>query len=140
MSCCNCAIKPRRDTPRARLGRELDRLWARAIRMMCHHHCMVCGAIVGVQAAHLVSKGSNPFLRWELLNGILLCHHHHDCLDGRAGAGEREKAWAYIRCRFPRHYKHTVDHRHKQEGPRSMADLEAHKKYLLDALELWGRK
>lgn len=52
--------------------------WARAVISRDHATCQRCG-VTGVElhAHHIKSFAEFPALRWELSNGLTLCHHCH---------------------------------------------------------------
>jgi len=56
------------------LTRKLDHLWAEIIRS--RGECAWCKTTSGLEAAHIFSRRYRA-VRWDLLNGVLLCHKHH---------------------------------------------------------------
>ena len=85
--------KPKKKTGRKRLEKKttirnrLMRLWVEKVRLLNGDRCAVCGRAYGdvdsagkacfLNAHHIDSRGTNPRLRWDALNGILLCPRHH---------------------------------------------------------------
>ena len=66
---------------------RLMRLWVEKVRLLHGDRCAVCGRSYGdvdakgkacfLNAHHIDSRNTNPRLRWDALNGILLCPKHH---------------------------------------------------------------
>jgi hypothetical protein len=66
---------------------RLMRLWVEKVRILHGDRCAVCGRAYGdidakgkecfLNAHHIDSRHTNPRLRWDALNGILLCPKHH---------------------------------------------------------------
>ena len=66
---------------------RLMRLWVEKVRLLNGDRCAVCGRTYGdvdgagktcfLNAHHIDSRHTNPRLRWDALNGILLCPKHH---------------------------------------------------------------
>ena len=66
---------------------RLMRLWVEKVRILHGDRCAVCGREYGdvdaagkscfLNAHHIDSRTTNPRLRWDALNGILLCPKHH---------------------------------------------------------------
>lgn len=66
---------------------RLMRLWVEKVRSLGGDKCAVCGREYGdvdsagkecyLNAHHIDSRNTNPRLRWDALNGILLCPKHH---------------------------------------------------------------
>ena len=131
-------IKSVSNTPRARLEREMNVLWSKCIHALGHHKCAICGKTEGVQAAHLISKGSNPYLRFDLWNGLPLCHFHHAAIDGRGKKHDEEMAWVYVKAQFQKHYAYTQRYRHFEGGHRSDDRLREIRDTLKDALAQLG--
>ena len=52
-----------------------DEIWSKLVRS-AWSGCAVCGHI-NMQAHHLLSRGTYPRFRHELINGISLCYQHH---------------------------------------------------------------
>lgn len=71
----------------------LMRLWGIAIRVRDQDTCQRCGRRAPrwkLDAAHILSRGSAPRLKYELDNGILLCVLCHRWADSE---GEAFRAW-----------------------------------------------
>ena len=66
---------------------RLMRLWTTKVRILGHDRCAVCGRQHGstgengrpcyVNAHHVESRATNPRMRYDPLNGVLLCPAHH---------------------------------------------------------------
>lgn len=66
---------------------RLMRLWVDKVRILNGDRCAICGREYGdvdgfgkacfLNAHHIDSRNTNPRLRWDALNGILLCPKHH---------------------------------------------------------------
>lgn len=66
---------------------RLMRLWVDKVRILHGDRCAVCGRSYGdvdakgktcfLNAHHIDSRNTNPRLRWDAMNGILLCPKHH---------------------------------------------------------------
>src|SRR3989304_8410780 len=63
-------------------------LWGQVIHARDQETCQRCGrrAPYKVDAAHILSRGSAPKLKYEPLNGILLCVLHHRWADSEGTA------------------------------------------------------
>ena len=78
--------KPRLE-PLPRKRRRLMRLWTEKVHELHDGRCAICGRAYGdvdsagkacfLNAHHIDSRNTNPRLRWDALNGILLCPKHH---------------------------------------------------------------
>ena len=68
--------KIKRKTARQKLIKELDALWAEAVKKRDKYTCQYCGTTKDIQAAHIFPR-SNMSVRWDLDNGIALCVKHH---------------------------------------------------------------
>lgn len=85
--------KPKQKPKRKKLEKKttirnrLMRLWVEKVRVLHGDRCAVCGRAYGdvdaagkacyLNAHHIDSRNTNPRLRWDALNGILLCPKHH---------------------------------------------------------------
>lgn len=116
-------LNPMRNTERAKMVRELDGLWRELIHTLCHERCMLCGATEALHCAHLVGKGENPSLRHDLMNGVLLCLHCHDDIDGRNGVDRKGMAWALLKRKYPHHYEWVQENRRASRPRLWNADL-----------------
>lgn len=66
---------------------RLMRLWVEKVRLLHGDRCAICGRAYGdvngagktcfLNAHHIDSRHTNARLRWDALNGILLCPKHH---------------------------------------------------------------
>jgi hypothetical protein len=71
--------KKKKPTERKIYERKCDELWSKIIHMK-FNKCMISGktkAEVTLHAHHIITKGSNKRLRWEIDNGILLSAYCH---------------------------------------------------------------
>lgn len=57
--------------------RELDILWAKAVKARAGNRCERCLTTEGLQAHHAVGKRRNKTLRHVVSNGFSLCAGHH---------------------------------------------------------------
>lgn len=86
--------KKRKITPRRKklekkttIRNRLMRLWVDKVRALNGDKCAICGRTYGdvdaagktcfLNAHHIDSRHTNARLRWDALNGILLCPKHH---------------------------------------------------------------
>jgi predicted restriction endonuclease len=53
----------------------LDTLWQKCVKKKSNNKCFVCYD-KGTESHHLIRR-QHMATRWELLNGICLCSHHH---------------------------------------------------------------
>lgn len=77
----------RRLEKKTTIRNRLMRLWVEKVRVLNGDRCAVCGRTYGdvdeagkkcfLNAHHIDSRHTNPRLRWDALNGILLCPKHH---------------------------------------------------------------
>lgn len=66
---------------------RLMRLWVEKVRALHGDRCAICGRAYGdvdaagktcfLNAHHIDNRDTNPRMRWDSLNGILLCPKHH---------------------------------------------------------------
>jgi len=69
--------KPKRVSNHQRLVMEADS-WVKAIVLNRQGpNCLKCGQAKPLQAAHILGKGANPLMRYELDNVIGLCLKDH---------------------------------------------------------------
>lgn len=79
--------KRRRLEKKTTIRNRLMRLWVEKVRALHGDRCAVCGRAYGdidaagktcfLNAHHIDSRATNPRMRWDALNGILLCPKHH---------------------------------------------------------------
>lgn len=79
--------KRRKLEKKTTIRNRLMRLWVEKVRILNGDRCAVCGREYGdvdekgkacfLNAHHIDSRATNPRLRWDALNGILLCPKHH---------------------------------------------------------------
>ncbi len=63
--------------PIARIRRRLMRLWTAKVGEMWGHKCAVCGNEHLPNAHHIENRNTSAALRYDPMNGILLCPSHH---------------------------------------------------------------
>jgi hypothetical protein len=69
--------KRRKLEPLARIRRRLMRLWTAKVADEWGHKCAVCGSENLPNAHHLENRNTCRALRYDPMNGILLCPSHH---------------------------------------------------------------
>lgn len=79
--------KRKRLEKKTTIRNRLMRLWVEKVRILHGDRCAICGRAYGdvdakgkecfLNAHHIDSRNTNPRLRWDALNGILLCPKHH---------------------------------------------------------------
>ena len=79
--------KRKRLEKKTTIRNRLMRLWVEKVRLLHGDRCAVCGRAYGdvdiggktcfLNAHHIDSRNTNPRMRWDALNGILLCPKHH---------------------------------------------------------------
>ena len=74
--CPEC--KTRKATTRTSIGKRCDTIWSQIIK--APGKCFRCGAVEGLQAAHIIGRAQRV-VRWDLRNGICLCHTCHRLFD-----------------------------------------------------------
>jgi len=115
-------MNPRSQIKRARIKRELNAIWGELIHQIGGGKCLSCGREDTLQAAHLISKGSNPALRWDILNGVLLCNGCHRALDG-AASYSKARVLAVIERYAPLHHAYMEKYRHAKRTRMTDCDL-----------------
>lgn len=75
---------PRRNRgPQGKLAAQAEILWSLIIRKRAGRRCEVplmvdrC-PMDATEAAHVLGKGPFPHIRYDLSNGIAMCHAHHE--------------------------------------------------------------
>lgn len=61
--------------------KRLDRAWREAVMARDGSKCFFCGAVEGICAHHLLTRG-NRRVRHDLRNGITVCPACHFAVDG----------------------------------------------------------
>ena len=69
--------KRKRLEPLARIRRRLMRLWTARVGDEWGHKCAVCGSESTPNAHHLENRNTCRALRYDPMNGVLLCPSHH---------------------------------------------------------------
>jgi hypothetical protein len=59
----------------------LDTLWSRAVKTKWNHCCALCFATEGLESHHVVHRRRSWVMRWEIKNGVALCHKCHSLAD-----------------------------------------------------------
>lgn len=82
-----CRSKRKKLEKKSTIRNRLMRLWVEKVRILNGDRCAVCGRSYGdvdakgkqcfLNAHHIDSRHTNPRMRWDALNGILLCPKHH---------------------------------------------------------------
>jgi len=62
--------------PRGCSNSTLDRLWSLRIKELAEHRCEVCGTTENLEAHHVQPRKMYS-VRWDLDNGVCLCHRCH---------------------------------------------------------------
>lgn len=63
--------------PKARIRRRLMKLWTMAVHAQFGEKCAVCGSSYKPNAHHIESRIMFKGLRYDPMNGVLLCPTHH---------------------------------------------------------------
>ena len=69
--------KRRKLEPKARIRRRLMKLWTMAVHAEFGEKCAVCGSTNLPNAHHIESRIMFKGLRYDPMNGVLLCPTHH---------------------------------------------------------------
>ena len=105
--------KRKKKTPRKRLVKALDKTCNLAVKLRDNYTCQYCGKPVKGQDchwAHIIPQRTH-FLRWHLLNSLVLCFHHHQ--DFHAGRITKD---GWFKREFPARYNYLHDSQNDQEG------------------------
>jgi predicted restriction endonuclease len=62
-------------------NKSLDDLWSKAVKTIYLYRCALCGATEGLESHHVVHRRASWVLRWDVENGICLCHKCHNVAD-----------------------------------------------------------
>lgn len=117
---------------------RLMRLWVEKVRLLGGDRCAVCGRAYGdidaagkacfLNAHHIDSRNTNPRLRWDALNGILLCPKHHKFSKNSAHKGSIWFITWLMKYRWDQ-YVYIMAHRDEPidiEDRETLAAIEAH--------------
>jgi len=116
--------------------RTCNTLWGQCVHALCPLGCVICHYKGDEnQACHLTGKGSNPFIRHELMNGAIMCHTHHADYDGRSGQAAQKNAEAYMENHYPLHWKWKQDHEHDRCRRIPLSEVEIELRATLEAIE-----
>ena len=118
-------ISPISKSPRATLMRKCNGLWGLAIHLLGRERCALCGHQgMDLHASHLVGKGANPYIRHELLNGLLLCARHHRAMDGQRGREVQMYTEGAIWDKYPLRKTWADRHRHDRRRRIPLEEVE----------------
>lgn len=70
-------VKRKKLEPKARIRRRLMKLWTAAVHAEFGEKCAVCGSTSLPNAHHIESRIMFKGLRYDPMNGVLLCPTHH---------------------------------------------------------------
>ena len=79
--------------PRAKVKRKglapstLDKAWSLAVKTRDKFRCRVC-LREGTDAHHIIHRGQNYGMKWDIENGVCLCRKCHDRADTLNGRKE----------------------------------------------------
>lgn len=112
--------KRRKLEKKTTIRNRLMRLWVEKVRVLHGDRCAVCGRAYGdvdekgktcfLNAHHIDSRATNPRLRWDALNGILLCPKHHKFSKNSAHKGSIWFITWLMKYRFDQ-YAYIMSHR-----------------------------
>lgn len=72
---------------------EIDALWSKVVKTLAAHECQLwncrrrCG---GIMNAHHIFSRTSMATRWDLENGVCICHGHHRWIHSNPAAGTDE--------------------------------------------------
>lgn len=101
-------------TPRKKLVEALDKVCALAVKERDDHLCQYCGkAVVGRNChwAHIIG-GRGYFLKWDLMNSLVLCFNHH--IQGWHGGLVGKDTW--FKDKFRARWNYLHGHQNNQDG------------------------
>lgn len=133
------AKKPKRKRleKKTTIRNRLMRLWVEKVRVLGGDRCAVCGREYGdvdtdgktcyLNAHHIDSRNTNPRMRWDALNGILLCPKHHKFSKNSAHKGS---IWfiTWLQKYRWRQYVYIMEHRDEEidiDDRETLASVEA---------------
>ncbi len=102
--------KRKRLEPLARIRRRLMRLWTARVGDAWGHRCAVCGSESTPNAHHLENRNTCRALKFDEMNGILLCPSHHKFGKNSAHKGGIWFA-EWLRAHYPERYAYVLAHR-----------------------------
>jgi hypothetical protein len=97
------------------------RLWSDAVRLR-DGKCLICGKVglprkkdglymTGLESHHLIGKGNCNF-RNDMMNGITLCHYHHQCDSLICAHGSNDAVMRFMEwLESTEHYNWFMDNR-----------------------------
>ena len=96
--------------PLARIRRRLMRLWTARVGEDWCHRCAVCGSESTPNAHHMENRNTCRALRYDPMNGILLCPSHHKF--GKDSAHKGGIWFAdWLRVHHPDRLQYVLEHR-----------------------------
>jgi 5-methylcytosine-specific restriction endonuclease McrA len=122
--------------PRAKVKRKglapstLDKAWSLAVKTRDKFRCRVCLG-EGTDAHHIIHRGQNYGMKWDIENGVCLCRKCHDRADTLNG---RKEIMKLVNSEYLEHNEADFRLKHdflKQKG----LDEEAFKKLRLKELK-----
>lgn len=118
-------------TPRRRLEAECDKLWQQAIHLIYRNNCCYigCRSTLNIAGHHIIGR-SVKHLRHNILNGILLCGHHH-----RWAEEHGLEFRSILEIRYPNLYSFYRAHRNDEPQLVWTSHLEETRKQLKNFLE-----
>lgn len=90
-------------TIRSKRRDPLLALWGKAVRAVWGETCLKCGRSAPqwkIDAAHILSRGAHPRLKYEPLNGIALCFTCHRWYDQHKGSHHDGEADRWVRAKI----------------------------------------
>ena len=116
--------------PLARIRRRLMRLWTARVGEDWKHVCAVCGSASTPNAHHLENRNTCRILRYDPMNGILLCPSHHKF--GKDSAHKGGLWFAdWLRRNHPDRLEYVLAHRNDEinlNDRETLAKIEAYLK------------
>ena len=100
----------------AKIRRRLRKLWKEKVGVLNQHRCAVCGCMNEgksyVNAHHIIGYVQSRRLRYDPLNGVLLCPSHHKF--GRLSAHKNGIWFAeWLRTNRVLQYQYVLKHQEK---------------------------
>lgn len=119
-------LKRKKLEPLARIRRRLMRLWTRKVYEVWGGKCAVCGSTNLPNAHHLENRNTCRALRYDPMNGVLLCPSHHKW--GKDSAHKGGIWFANWLCKnYPDRFEYVLAHRNDTvnlNDRQVLADLE----------------
>lgn len=121
-------------TEKQKIKDRLDELLRIATRLRDNDTCQHCGKRVSgsdSHTAHIVSKAQTLWLRWDLLNVLVLCTHCHF----QWWHAHPLEAGEWFRQTFPARQAYLETKRQEKRQTMRVSDLLAKEQYLKDKIE-----